>query len=82
MHKNTRRTTKIFVRLDQDSIDIKHDANGREGMVSIRCLGKAIYGRFWCQGEIRWRVAVADIEWRETYLRNQVEDETDLTYLS
>ena len=37
----------------QDKIDVKISVNGK---VYIRCLGKAIYGRFWRQGEIRWRV--------------------------
>ena len=36
---------------DQGGIDFKNDVNGREEMVSIRCLGRAIYGRFWRQGE-------------------------------
>ena len=54
MYKNTGRTSKI-VTSDQDSIDIKSDVNGRE-MFSIRCSGKAIYGRFRLQGEIRWKL--------------------------
>ena len=40
---------KLILRSDQDGIDIKIDVNGREGMVLIRYLGKAIYGIFWRQ---------------------------------
>ena len=59
VHENIGRTSEKFVRLDQDKIDAKIDVNGK---VSIRCSGKEIYGRFWRQGEIRWRVEVDDIE--------------------
>ena len=41
------------MRSDQDKTDVNIDVNGK---VSIRCSGKAIYGRFRHQGEIRWRV--------------------------
>ena len=59
-----------------NEIDIKIDVNGK---VLIRCSGKAIYGRFWRQGEIRWKVEVADIEGRGTYHMSRVEGGTDLT---
>ena len=52
VYKNTGRTSKEILRSDQDRIDVKSDVNGRE-IVSIRCSGKAIYGRFRRQGEIR-----------------------------
>ena len=52
------------MRSDQDGVDVKIDVNEK---VSIRCLGKEIYGRFRCQGEIRWRVEVVDIEGRGAY---------------
>ena len=64
------------MRLDQDRIDVKIDVNGK---VSIRCSGKEIYGRFRCQGDIRWRVEVNDIEGRGTYHMRRVESGTDLT---
>ena len=59
VHKNTGRTSETFVRSYQDRIDVKIDVHGE---VSIRCSGKAIYGRFRHQGDIRWRVEVDDIE--------------------
>ena len=64
MHENTGRTSDKFVSSDQGGIDVKSDVNGK---VSIRFSGKAIYGRFWSQGETRWRVEVADIEGMGTY---------------
>ena len=78
MHENTGRTSKICVRSDQDRIDVKNDVNGREIMVSIRCSEKVIYGKFRSQGEIMWRVEVADIKGRGTYQRSLVEGGTDL----
>ena len=72
----------MFVRLDLDDIDVKNDVNGREGMVSIRCPGKAIYGRFWSQENIRSRFEVADIEQRGTYQRSRVEGGTKFTHPS
>ena len=48
VHKKTGSTSETFVRSDQDGIDVKIDFNGK---VSIRFSGKAIYGRFWRQGE-------------------------------
>ena len=62
MHKNTGRASKTFVRSDQYGIDVENDVNGREGMFLVRCLWKALYERFWSQGDIMWRVEVADIE--------------------
>ena len=79
MQKNTRRNSKTFVMSDQGGIDVKNDVNGREEMVSIRCLGKAIYGSFCLQGEIRWRVQVGDIEGRIIYQRSRFEGGTDLS---
>ena len=73
VQKNTRRNSKTFVMSDQGGIDVINDFNGREEMVSIRCLGKAIYGSFWRQGEIRWRVQVGDIEGRIIYQRSRFE---------
>ena len=67
---------------DQGGIDVKNDVNGREEMVSIRCLGKAIHGRFWRQGDIRWRVQVDEIEGRIIYQRSRFEGGTDLSPLA
>ena len=53
MHESTGRTKEKFVRLDQDRIEVNIDVNDK---VSIRCLGKAVYGRFRSQEDIRWRV--------------------------
>ena len=46
VQKKTQRTSKIVVRPNQDSTEVKNDVNGREGMVSVRCLRKAIHGSF------------------------------------
>ena len=78
VYKRTGRNSFVLVRLDQDRIYIKSNVNGRE-MASIRWSGKAIYGRFWRQGDIRWRCEVTDIEGRGTYQRSRAEDGTDLT---
>ena len=69
------------LRPEQDRIDIKSDVNGR-GVVSIRFLRKAIYGRFWIQVEIKWIFEVTYIEERGTYKRSQVKGWTDLTPLA
>ena len=66
------------MRSNQDSTEVKNDVNGREGMVLVRCLRKAIYKSFWRQGEIRLRFEVADIEGRGTYQRSRVKGGTDL----
>ena len=76
VHKNMRSNTEKNVRSDQDRIDVKIDVNGK---VSIRFLVKAINGRLWCQGDIRWRVEVYDIKGRGTYHRSRVEGGTELT---
>ena len=51
----------MFVRTDQNKIDVKSDVNEREGMVVIRHPGEEITGIFWCQGIIRLRVEVVFI---------------------
>ena len=79
VHKITQRTSKIIVRSNQDSTEVKNDVNGRKGMVSVSSLGKEIYGRFWHHEEIRLRFQVSDIEGRGTYQRSRVEGGTDLT---
>ena len=56
VHEITGRTLEKSVWSDQDGIDVKSDVNG---MVFISLSGREIYPRFWCQGEIRWRVKVA-----------------------
>ena len=70
---------KLILRSDQDGIEVKFDVNGRYEIVYIRYLGKVIYGIFWRQREIRWRVEVDDIEDRGTYQRIRVEGGTELT---
>ena len=62
---------------DQGGIDVKNDVNGREEMVSIRCLEKATYGSFWRQGKIRWRVQMDNIEGRIIYQRSRFEGGTE-----
>ena len=42
----------MFVRSDQDGIDVKSDVNGRVGMVLTRLSGKAITGRFFVMGRL------------------------------
>ena len=54
---------KKFVISDQDGIDIRIDVNGK---VSIGCSEKAIYGRFWCKGDIRWRMRWMTLKGGET----------------
>ena len=70
---------KLILRSDQDGVDVKFYVNGREEMVSIRYLGKEIYGIFWRQRYIRWRAEVDDIEDRGTYQKIRVEGRTYLT---
>ena len=72
------KTSETILRLDQDRIDVKSDVNRKE-MVSIRCSEKEIYGRFFHQGKISWRVEVADTEGMGIYWRSQVEGGTDLS---
>ena len=74
MHKNTGSTSETFARSDQDGIDVKSDSNGE---VLIRCSGEEIYGRFWRQGGIHWRVA--DIKERGTYHRSRFDVGTEIT---
>ena len=66
------------MKTEQYGVDVKSDVNGREGIVSVRRLGKAIIGRFWRQGNIRLRFEVDDIEGRGDYWRSRFEDGTDL----
>ena len=49
--KNPGGTSEKIVQYDQDRIGVKIVVNGK---VLIMCLGKAIYGSFWCQGGISW----------------------------
>ena len=78
VQKNMLRTSYVFVRLDQDRIDVKSYVNRREVMVLIRRSGKAISGRFWSQDKIWLGVEVADIEGRGAYWRIQFKGDTDL----
>ena len=59
----------MFVRTDQNRIDVKSDVNEREGMVVIRHSGEAITGIIFCQGIIRLGVEVVFISVRGAYLR-------------
>ena len=68
----------MFMRADQDRIDIKSDDNEREGMVLIRLSGKSITGRFLCQGNTRLRVEVDVIYGKVAYQRSRFEGGTDL----
>ena len=72
VHKNMGRCTKKSVRSDQYGIDVKNDVNGRERIVLVRCLWKEFYGRFWCRGDIMWRIEIDDIEERGTHQRSRV----------
>ena len=47
-------------------------------MVLIRLSGKAIFGRFWRQGEIWLRFEVSDIEGSGAYRRSQFKGGTYL----
>ena len=62
VHKNKGRTSLKALKSDQVRIEIKFDVNSREGVVSISSSGKEIFGRIWCQGNIRLMVEVATIE--------------------
>ena len=77
VHKNIGRNPKV-VRSYQDGTKVNSDVSGGEGIVSIWCLEKAIYGRFQNQGDIRCMIEVTDIEDRGNYQRSQVEGETGL----
>ena len=76
--KTWERPDKTFMRSDQERFKVKSNANGREGMVLIRRLGRAIYGRFWCQGKIWLSAEVDGIEGRGAYRRRRLYGGTEL----
>ena len=82
LHKNTGRTsrTNLEVRPGWGWRQIWCQWERRN--VSIRYLGKLIYGIFWRQGYIWWKIEVSDIEGRGTYQKIRVKGGTDFTYQS